>query len=263
MIRGLYGSASGMDVQQARAESVSNNMSNATTPGYKKENLLSKSFPEYLLIEQGGPEKKGPFPWFGPAREVGHSGAGTMVTGILKDFAQGAVQDTGNPADIMLSGPGFLAVSLTSPGMAAKVGYTRNGMLKVDREGYLITGGGYRVLGQTGEIRVGDEGFTVKPDGTVEVKGSAVDRLRLVEFDDPAALQKDGEGGVFTSAGGDGRAAVTTSVQQGFLERSNVNVIDEMVNLVTVLRIYEANQRLVQAHDEILGKAVNQVGSLR
>lgn len=261
MIRGLYSAASGMDVQQAKVESVSNNLANATTPGYKKEKVQVGSFPEFLLIQQGGARRRGGPPLPTSSRQVGAMGTGAMVSGLSIDHTPGNVQETSRSADIMLEGPGFLAINVPAAGDPGRVGYTRAGNFKVDSEGYL-TVNGYRVLGQSGLIRVGSTPFTAGPDGTIEVNGTTVDRLRLTEFADPGSLRKEGEG-IFLDLRGEGRPASSTTVRQGFLEGSNVSVVDEMVDLVAVMRTYEANQRLVQAHDEILSKAVNQVGSVR
>jgi flagellar basal-body rod protein FlgG len=250
-----------MDVQQAKVESVSNNLANASTPGYKKENIQVKSFPEMLLIQQGGPQSKGGSPAPEPSRMIGTMGTGALVSEISVDYSQGAVQETGNPDDIYLNGPGFFAVNAPAPGDPGRICYTRNGQFKVDGEGYLALNG-YRVLGEAGEIQVGDAGFTVLPDGTVEAGGAQVDKLRLVEFTGVNGLRKEGDGFYTDSQGTGGQAAFTT-VKQGFLERSNVNVIDEMSGLLSVMRTYETNQKLIQSHDELLSKAVNQVGSLR
>lgn len=262
MIRGLYISTAGMDVQQAKVESVSNNLANASTPGYKKEDILFKSFPEMLLIQQGGPQLKRGSQAAGAARKIGAMGTGALVAGISTDYTPGAVQETGNPTDVMIKGPGFFAVGAPAGGDSGGVRYTRNGAFKVDGDGYLTASGGYRVLGDAGFIRVNGDEFKVAPDGTIEAGGAGVDRLRLVEFDDAGALRKEG-GGIFVDDRGAGRQAEATTVSQGFLERANVNAVDEMVGLVSMMRTYEANQRLILSHDELLAKAVNQVGSLR
>lgn len=261
MIRGLYNAASGMDVQQAKVDVISNNLANATTPGYKKESVQSKSFPEMLLVQQSGTEQKGSLPLPVLPKVVGTMGTGAMVGEIITRHDQGALQETGNSADIMFIGPGFLAVNAPAPGEPGRVCYTRKGALKVDREGYL-TAGGYRVQGQNGPVQVGKSDFKVAPDGAVEVDNKTVDRLKLTEFNDLTSLRKEGEG-LYVDARGEGRQAASTKVRQGFLEGSNVNLVEEMVDLMAVMRIYEASQRLIQAHDELLAKAVNQVGSLR
>lgn len=262
VIRGLYCAASGMDVQQAKVESISNNLANAATPGFKAENIQVQSFPEVLLVQQGGPKRQVGMAPDAP-QTIGSAGMGVLVAGASVDHAPGMVQETGCATDLVLRGPGFFTVNAPAAGDPGRVCYTRNGAFKVDQEGYLATGEGYRVLGEGGPIRVGDGGFTVAPDGTIESGGVEVDRLRLVEFADATGLRKEA-GGLFVDAlGAGGGQPSSTTVGQGYLERSNVNIIDEMVCLVSVTRSYEANQRLIQAYDEQLAKAVNQVGSLR
>lgn len=259
MLRGLYSAATGMDVQQAKVENISNNLNNASTPGYKKEEILIHSFPEQLLIQQGGPQSK-----VGVAlpQAIGTMGSGVLLAGIVTDHTQGKVQETGNDTDIMINGPGFFAVLSPSPEDPGRTCYTRNGAFKADEEGYLTDAGGNRILGEAGEIRVGSGRFQVSRDGTVEIDGAVVDRLLLVEFDDLNSLTKEGEG-MFAAPPGSGRQAAATTVDQRFLEMSNVNVADEMVSLVSMMRTYEANQRVIQTYDEILSKAVNQVGTIK
>ncbi len=271
MLRGLYSAASGMDVQQAKVESISNNLANATTPGYKKEKVISQSFPEHLIISQGGLKHKiSPVVPVGP-KVVGTTGIGALVEETIVNFSPGQVQETGNHTDIMIEGPCFFAVSAPSPEDPGRVCYTRNGAFKVDREGYLATTGGRHVLGEAGPIRVGEAGvnappkFIVTQDGTIRTEDAATElgRLQLVEFDDVNVLRKE-TGGLFVETQpGSGRQAITPSVRQGYLEKANVNVVDEMVDLIAVMRAYETGQRLIQSQDELLAKSVNQVGSLR
>lgn len=260
MIRGLYISSMGMNVQRVKVEGISNNLSNISTPGYKREGVAVQSFPQMFLVQKVRPQFGNRLILPGAPKIIG-----TMETGVradtFTDFAPGAVQETGNPYDLMISGPGFFSLSVPSEGDPDRACYTRKGTFKVGPEGYLVVNG-YRVLGEAGAIKVGDEGFTVAPDGTVESGGVPVDKLRLVEFDDAAALRKETDG-VFVNTAGAGRAANESTVRQGFLEMANVNAIDQMADLVSVTRAYEANQRLIQSHDELLAKAVNQIGSLR
>jgi flagellar basal-body rod protein FlgF len=260
MIRGLYCAAAGMDIQQAKVDSISNNLANASTPGFKKENIQIKSFPEVLLGQQGGQQRWGQLTRL--PRVIGTAEFGVQVASVSIDYTPGPVQETGKTTDVVIKGPGFFAVNAPVAGDPGRVCYTRNGAFRVDSEGYL-TAGGYRVLGEKGPIMVGDTGFKIARDGTVESGGEVLDRLQLVEFADANVLYKE-EGGIFVDVqGAGGGQAFLTTVGQGYLEMSNVNVVDEMVDLVSVVHVYEANQRLIQAHDEQLAKAVNQVGSLR
>ncbi|NPV72521.1 MAG: flagellar basal-body rod protein FlgF [Pelotomaculum sp.] len=264
MIRGLYSAAAGMDVLQAKVESVSNNLANASTPGYKREDITIRSFPEMLLIRQGGIQRKPA----GTPEAIGTASNGVLLSELFIDHTQGDLRETGDPADVAIKGPAFFAVSAPGPESPDRVCYTRNGAFKIDQEGYLVTAGGYRVLGEDGEIRIEDfqlndpARLSISPDGSVRIDGMEAGRLMLVEFDDVNSLQKVGEG-LFEDPQGTGRPAVSSSVCQGYLEAPNVNVVDEMVSLITATRAYEANQRIIQSQDELLAKAVNQVGSLR
>lgn len=260
MIRGLYISAMGMNAQQVKVEGISNNLANVSTPGYKREGVTIESFPQMFLMQQGRPGYGKRLILPGVPKIIGSMETGARAN-TFTDFAPGAVKETENPSDLSIIGPGFFSLSAPAGDNPDRVCYTRKGMFKVDPEGYL-TVNGYRVLGEAGAIQVGNGDFTVKPDGTVEAGGALVDKLKLVEFDDVAALRKESDG-FFVNPGVEGRAAGESTVRQGFLEMSNVNTVDQMIDLAKVTRAYEANQRLIQSHDEILSKAVNQVGSLR
>jgi len=255
--------ASGMDVLQTWIDGTANNLANATTPGFKKDNFLIKSFPEMLLIEKGGPRnEKLPLPQH--SRKIGTTGIGARLVEVSTDFAPGGVQETGNKTDLFLKGPGFFAVNVPAQGDPGRVCYTRNGAFKIDEEGYLATAGGYRVLGENGEILLGNSElkFNVGSDGSIMVDGVQVEKLRLVEFGNLDGLYKEADD-LFVDGEGEAESASATTVMQGFLEGSNVNPVDEMVDLISITRAYEANQRLIQSQDEMLSKAVNQVGSLR
>jgi flagellar basal-body rod protein FlgF len=263
LLRGLYTSTSGMNVQQAKIESVANNLANATTPGYKKESIQTQSFPEVLLLRQGGPKQMARNITLNDTAVIGSISMGALVADVSIDHAQGAGVETGKSTDILLQGPGFLAVSVPVDGEPDRVCYTRNGELSVDGEGFLTAGSGNRVLGEGGPIRVRGEDFQIASDGTVYENSLAVGRLRLIEFDDVRGLSKEGDG-IYVNAQDAGmNEAANTAVHQGWLEVSNVNVNDEMVALISVLRSYEANQKLVQVYDEQLSKTVNEVGRIR
>jgi len=262
MLRGLYSAATGMDVQQAKVEIISNNLNNSATPGYKKEEILVQSFPEQLLIQQGCLRSKGGVSLPELPQAIGTMGSGVLLSGTVTDHTQGEVQETGNDTDIMISGPGFFSVQAPTPEDPERICYTRSGAFRVDQEGYLTDAGGNRLLGEAGQIIVGSGRFKVSDDGTIEIDGWIVDKLRLVEFDDLKSLVKEGEG-MFSAPPGSDLQAASTTVAQGFLEMSNVNVTDEMVSLVSAMRTYEANQRVIQTYDEILSKSASQVGSIK
>lgn len=256
-------STTGLDVLQTRMEGLTNNIANATTPGFKKDNYLFKSFPEMLLIEKGGYQNER-LPFLQPVRKVGITGIGARLTDVTTDFSMGNIQETGNKTDILLKGQGFFTVSKPDSEDPGRLLYTRNGAFRVDEEGYLATAGGYRVLGEQGDIFIGEAElrFQVSGDGSILIDNEQVDKLRLAEFSNLDDLYKETDD-MFVDGAGTAERASATIAAQGFLEGSNVNAIDEMVNLISTTRAYEANQRLIQAQDELLSKAVNEVGSIK
>lgn len=247
MLRGLYAAGAGLNLQQVTLDVVANNIANATTDGFKNDRVGAASFPE-LLVWRLEPPKPQP---------VGTTAFGTVVAVIETDYRQGLLENTGELRDVALLGPGFFVVE-TGTGER----YFRGGTLFVDREGYLVTAAGERLLGEGGPVQVGTSNFSVGRDGTVYVDGQPVDRLLVVEFPDRRALVKEGNG-YFRADGAPWEAATETEVLQGYREASNVDLTAEMTRLLEGLRAYQLNQRVLRTQDELLGKAVNQVGKVR
>lgn len=256
MLRGIYTAACGMDLQQAVLDKVSTNLANSATPGYKKQKLVAESFPEHLVLCTGG-RRPG-----GAEAAIGTFGPGCRVAQVVTSFEPGYVRQTGRAYDLCLDGPGFLTVEAPTGDDPARVAYTRNGSLRVDAEGYLVTADGRRLLGEGGPIQVGGADFKISPQGQVEIGGQAAGRLLLAEFDRPQDLIRE-EGGLYADVNGQAREATATRVRQGFLETANVEPVEEIKDLLAAVRAYEAGQRLIQAHDELLEKAVNQLGSTK
>ena len=243
MLRGLYAAASGLRYQTLRHDVVANNMANATTPGFKRSEVLAQTFEEALLARIG--------------YSSGHRQAllGAMPRGVaaaetLTDTSPGPLMHTANPMDLAIEGTGFFVVE-TPVGER----YTRDGSLRVSADGILVNGRGYRILGQAGPIRVDGGEVIVERDGTLRVDGRAVGRLRVVDLLDPVQVGEN----LFT---GTELGEAGSAVVQGYLEGSNVNPLEEMVNLLEAFRAYEAVAKVVQAQDEVLAKAVNEVGRI-
>ncbi|WP_027718831.1 flagellar hook-basal body protein [Desulfovirgula thermocuniculi] len=256
MIRGIYTAASGLGVAQARLEVLANNLANATTPGFKADRLVQEPFwPHLLAAREEGDFTRGALPW----RPVGYSYQGVMVREVRTDFSPGPLKETGRRTDIALGRPGaFLAVE-TPQGER----YTRDGSLGVDAQGYLVDSRGHRVLGEGGYLQVGSGDFKINPNGEVfAADGRPVGRLRVVEFADPALLEKAGDG-YFAAPPGEAQPAANPEVHQGFLEGSNTDPAASAVGIMQAVRAYGANQRLLQAHDHLLELAVNRVGEVR
>ncbi|MDA8234913.1 MAG: flagellar basal-body rod protein FlgF [Clostridia bacterium] len=255
MIRGLYTAGSGMVVEANRNDTIANNLANVNTNGYKKDIATFRSFPEMLIRRLNDP---GGGPGANLAANqfpiVGTLGTGAVVDEIYTAHTIGSLKQTGAGLDLALGSDGYFVVN-TAQGER----YTRNGSFKLDAQGYMVTSEGNRVMGQAGAIRIQGGNVSVDESGIITVDGNRVDTLRVVDFADKRALTKTGDS-LFSGNG----AAVPQQVKvlQGFQETSNVNPITEMVNMITVMRSYEANQKAVQSHDNLLGKAVNEVGRL-
>lgn len=245
MIRGIYTAASGMLAETTRADTIANNLANGSTAGYKKDVAISKDFANVLIQRiNDGPEPQ----------TIGGMGVGTLIDEIATIQSPGSLRFSGNTFDFAIDGKGFFAIQT-----AAGVRYTRNGTFTRNARGELVTFDGDRVVGQNGPITLPDGKATVDNAGNITVNGANVGQLRVVEFQDERQLVK--EGANLYRADNAGRQA-TGKVQQGLLEQSNVNVVSEMVNLITGYRAYELNAKTVQTHDQLLDKAVNEVGKV-
>lgn len=254
MIRGLYIGASGMLVELRRTDVISNNLANAATNGYKRDELVGEGFPAMLLRRLNDvPGPTGLPAGYPPV--VGRLGLGGTASETATDWATGPLTETGNPLDLAIAGDGLFAVR-TPNGER----YTRDGAFTRDAQGFLVTEGGLPVLGENGPIQLGAGAVEVAGDGTVSVDGEPAGRLRLVRFPAGARLLKEGDN-LYVAAGAAGEpAGDSASVRQGYLERSNVNTVREMIGLISSFRSYEANQKVIQTQNELLQKTVTEVG---
>ncbi|MBW2617268.1 MAG: flagellar hook basal-body protein [Deltaproteobacteria bacterium] len=215
--------------QQERLDIISNNLANASNPGFKKDRI---QFQDYLI--------------------------GT----VSKDFSQGPLRRTDRDLDVALQGPGFLKV-LTPTGEA----YTRDGSLHLDQTGNLVTSEGHPVLGGGGPVNVGAElgPIFIDSNGNIQRGENTIATLDLVDLADKSGLEAEG-GNILRwrgTAGPEEVMALDTEVIQGSLEMPNVSVVQEMVNLIDAHRIFESQIKAIQSFHEIDSKATNQVGRLR
>lgn len=254
MIRGWYIGASGMNAQQNRLDTISNNLANVDTTGFKKEIPVSKAFSELLLRRtQADGVYETPFGSADSAPIIGKLGLGVETNELYTDFSQGSFKSTDTNTDFALGGKGFFVVQ-TPDGER----FTRNGNFHLGKEGILLTKEGYPVLGENGPISVPDDKFIVNQDGMVYTKqdNTLVDRMKIVRFDNERYLDKQGSSlwntndiaGDYSIAEGNNRPRVL----QGYTETSNVNVVNEMVQMIEVNRAYEANQKTVQTEDSMM-----------
>lgn len=246
MFQGFYNLASNLIVQNRNMNVISNNMTNVSTPGYKNDQLLQGTFRDELLYRFEN----------GVRTPIGETSRINTAAEKVTDHAQGFLRETERSLDIGLSGNGFFAVQ-----SAEGTVYTRNGSFNIDNEGYLVLQGVGRVLGTNGPIQVNSDEFIVNKDGYVfGADGYTVyGRLNIVGFEDMNQLEKL-EGGVFRT-GAQPQQVPETMVKQGFLEDSNVSMVQEMTNMMNGQRSLQSSAQLLKMYDQLSGKAI-QLGSL-
>lgn len=258
MIRGLYTAVSGMITQEAKQDVITNNLANANTVGYKGDNLAIKKFEDTLIANYDKRSASGKQ----ERNIIGSLSMGSKIDETNTDFTQGMIQDTGKTTDFAIEGSGFFTVNKLSDG---KTAYTRDGHFHVNGSGFLVTDSGDAVLGKnaktnaTEAIYVGSGKLSLNQNGVLSVSGGGSYRFNTVDFQNYKALQKVGDN---LYEGGTPIQSNNVTVKQKALEKANINVINEMVNMLTVTRSFESSQKVVQAMDETLGKAVNDVGKV-
>jgi len=241
LLRGIYIAGTGMLAESLRQDVVANNLANATTTGYKRTASTSEPFAAALLRNMAMPGQP----------EVGTANFGVQPGRLDVIDTQGALRSTGNQLDIALVGDGWFTVR-TPDG----VRYTRDGSFGLSSDGTLTTKEGYAVLGEKGPVKLAQTGDVgIAQDGTITQNGTSPGKLKITALA-PDSLAKEGANYMNGTATGTGKA----SVRQAFLEGSSVNVVSEMVELIRVMRSFEANQKAVQAQDENLAQAISKVG---
>lgn len=267
MLRGFYTAASGMISQQRQQEALGNNVANVNTPGYKADQTALRAFPE-LLMRQMGTANKVPTTKelnIQLNRPIGSLHTGVYMQEMIPNFVQGDVKETGITSDLALvngelpdeQGNLFFTVQNEN----GEVRYTRNGNFTVDGQGFLVTNDGYYVLDQAGNpIQTGGLDFDVTKDGIVQVDGQNI-LLGISYVADANTLVKEGNG-LFNGDGAPVPADATFQVQQGFLERSNVDALQSMTDMMQAYRMFETNQKVLRAYDESMGKAVSEIGRI-
>lgn len=255
MIKGLYTAATGMNVQSKKMDVISNDLANVNTTGYKSDTTVITSFQETLMKRINDMQHNKP-----NNEKIGTMSLGAKVAEVYTQFTQGSVRNTGEIADVAIQGDGFFVVN-TPNGVA----YTRDGNFSINQNGDLVTSEGYSVMGQDGAISFGEEFLTqggnviINDNGEVYLDSEYMDTLDLANFADKRTLTKMNDNLYSSTAA---RTQFTGSILQGFLETSNVNSVTAMVDMITVSRAYEANQKVLQTHDTLLGKAVNDLANV-
>ncbi|MFZ5975303.1 MAG: flagellar basal-body rod protein FlgF [Bacillota bacterium] len=251
MLRGLYIAGTGMLTQMSRMNVLTNNIANAQTTGFKADQMLTRSFKDMMIERINDPAV------VNTTNEVGPLNTGIHIDEIYTAFEQGAIEQTGLGTDLAIEGDAFFTVQ-TPDGIR----YTRAGNFTVNKQGYLVTSEGNQVLGKNGPVHVGTGAFSVDATGVVEAGGKRIDQLRMAAFADNSGLRKAGSN-LFTNYTNQPELEATGySVVQNSLENSNVEVVDEIVRMMTVQRAYETNQKVIQITDETFARAVNDIGQI-
>jgi len=259
MLRALTTAATGMIAQQLNIDVISNNLANVNTTGYKKVRAEFQDLLSQTLRSPGAQVAQGTY------QPVGiQVGLGTKTSGTQKDFTEGNFKSTSGKLDVAIEGDGFFQIQLDDGSIA----YTRDGSFKVDGNGQLTTTDGYPVIPQVALDQTVSE-VVITSDGRISVKkGSdttmtSVGTLQLAKFANPSGLFSIGKN-LYTETPASGTPIQGQAgqngfgtIQQGFLEGSNVQVVEELINLIQAQRAFEANSRLITASDEILKKANN------
>ncbi len=289
MLKGLYTAYTGMLNEQHRMDVLTNNLANATTNGFKKEGTTSEAFDTVLaykikdLSEPGNmprplatnravdeAELNNPLNENYLERRVRKTGLnlGVKIGENYVDYSQGPIKETGNTLDLALSDRGFFAVEYTNKAGVTSTKYTRDGNFAMNRQGFLQTQDGDYVLDEDGRRIQMDTALpiSISRNGTIIQDGTEVATIGITDFEDYNYLERFGEN-FFQPVEGAvelerGETGVDTQIHQGYLEMSNISVVTEMVNMITLQRQYESNQKVITTYDDTLEQAVTQNGKI-
>lgn len=256
MMRALWISKTGMEAQQTQLDVVSHNLANVATSGYKKSHAVFEDLMYQNLRQVGANSSEQ------TTLPTGlQAGLGTRAVASARSFTQGNLQQSSNPLDLAVRGNGFFQIQMPD----GTLGYTRDGSFQVDAQGALVTNNGYAL--QPGiTIPVGAQSVTIAQDGTVsatlagQTQPQILGQLQLASFVNPAGLEPKGQN-LFaetvasgTPSAGEPGSNGLGSLQQGFVETSNVNVVEELVSMIQTQRAYELNSKAIQTSDQMLQK---------
>ena len=257
MLRSLYIARTGLDAQQTQLDVISNNLANVSTTGFKKGRAVFEDL-LYQVIRQPGAQSSQQTQL--PSGFQLGVGARTVATERIQ--TQGALQSTGNSLDLAINGRGFLQVQMPD----GSVAYTRDGSLQLDNQGTLVTAGGYPVIPQM-QIPADTQLVTVSRDGIVTITqpgnpptNTQIGQIQLANFVNPVGLLSSGEN-LYVETASSGSPQLNNPgtnglgvINQSFVETSNVNVAEELVNMIVAQRAFELNSRAITTSDQMLQK---------
>lgn len=260
--RALLTAATGMQAQQQNVDNIANNLANASTTGFKRSRIEFQDLMYQNLRAAGGAVNAS------TNLPVGlQIGLGTRSIANVRSYLQGDFKQTNNPLDVVIEGSGFFQIRQANGDLA----YTRAGAFKLDSQGQMVTANG-DALEPSITVPTEATSVTIGKDGTVSVtvQGQAnsqnLGQIQLAVFPNPAGLEALG-GNLFKETGSSGQAVVGTpntnglgGIGQGFLEGSNVNVVEELVNMISAQRVYETNSKVISTADRMLGTINQAIG---
>lgn len=238
MLRGYYSAASGMSGALQNQDILAQNLAHAPVPGYRRQSAVFEAF----IKPQTGPDSKAP----------DLNLHGSRATRIASGFKPGPYQHTGNPLECAIQGDGFFVLSGPNGPL-----YTRNGQFQLNADGQLVSSGGYPVLGANGALTIPQNAanIVIGLDGTVTADNTTVGQLKLASFTDPSQLERAGTT-LFQAPANVAPQAFTGSLRQGYREGSNVQIIQEMVQMISGMRQYEAAAKSMHALSDAMQQRI-------
>lgn len=257
MVKGLYTAYTGMINEQHRMDTLTNNLANAATTGYKKEGATAQAFDDVLGYKIKDTSE------YNLPKKMGVMNMGVKIGESYTDYSQGPFRQTDNTFDLALSGEGFFAIEYTNKADETTTKYTRDGSFTLTQDGYMVTKDGDYVLDQYNNHIHLDPLAEISIDrtGAIYQNGIHTADIQVSNFQDLNYLSKFGEN-LYTALDGATLIPGEAQVYSGYLEQSNVSVVSEMVQMISVSRAYETNQKIVQTMDSSLEQAVNSLGKL-
>ena len=256
MLRAFSTAATGMTAQQMMVDTIANNLANVNTTGFKRSQINFQDL-LYMTMEEPGTEVAS-----GINSPSGvEIGSGVRVASTIRIFSAGELQNTANPLDIAILGDGFLQVTMPNGDLR----YTRDGSLQINANGELVTSNGYTIEPAI-SVSTDVVSVNIEKDGGINVTDasgtqSVVGTIQLARFPNPSGLSSEGDN-LLSETEASGTPTTGTpgengfgTIQSGFLEKSNVQMVTELVNLITAQRAYEINSRAIRAGDDMLQTA--------
>lgn len=250
MFKGFYNLTSGMLTQGRNLDVISNNMTNVATAGFKTDRYTFSTFQEVMWKRVGNMDRL--------YTDLGEQSWITAPSRLYTDYEQGALEETGQPLDFAIEGDGFFALE-TADGERV---YTRNGNFSLDDEGYLWLSGFGRVLNTNGNpMRLITDRITADDMGNIFTEnGGYLGQIGVFRFEDNGALEKNDYGFFVSQA--DGEATLDMKLHHKWVERSNIDLVQQMTSMITAERAYQSAAEATRIYDTVLRKATEEVGRL-